>query len=79
MRTDAHAARVLLEGKRAFGVGYCKGDVAHEILAGREVILAAGPIVSPKLLELSGIGNSEVLGAPGIETLHHLPVVATKA
>jgi len=75
VRTEAHATRVLLEGKRAVGVAYRKGDGSHEVLAGREVILAAGPIVSPKLLELSGIGNSEVLGAHGIETTHHLPGV----
>ena len=47
-------------------MAYHKVEVAHEILAGREVILAVGLVVLRKLLEPSGIRNGEVLGALGI-------------
>ena len=43
--------------------------------ARREVVLAAGPLVSPQLLELSGIGNSDILRRHGIGVVHHLPGV----
>tara|TARA_B100000676_G_C18066113_1_gene841062 strand:- start:634 stop:2253 length:1620 start_codon:yes stop_codon:yes gene_type:complete len=75
VQTEAHATGLLLEGKRAVGVNYRRAGQTHEVRSGREVILAAGPIISPKLLELSGIGDSEILSAHGIETVHYLPGV----
>lgn len=75
LRTEAHAMRVLIEGRRATGIAYHTNHVVQEVHANREVILAAGPIISPKLLELSGVGNSEVLAKFGIATVHHLPGV----
>jgi choline dehydrogenase len=73
--TGAHAKRVLLEGTRAVGVEYRRGSRLHSARAQREVILSAGAIQSPQLLELSGIGNPDVLRAHGIPVLHALPGV----
>jgi len=72
---NAIVTRVVLEGKRATGIAFRLGETNLTVKARREVILSAGPLASPKLLELSGIGNSEVLQKHGIATQHHLPGV----
>ena len=51
--TDAVVTRVLLDGNRAVGVEYRRGDKTEQVRVRREVILSAGPLQSPKLLELS--------------------------
>ena len=73
--TNALAEKVLLDGRRAVGMRYSVGDQVHEATADREVVLSAGPINSPKLLELSGIGDGERLRQLDIATVHHLPGV----
>ena len=76
--TGATATKVLLEGKRAVGVAFHRGGrggTPSEVRANREVILSSGAVNSPQLLQLSGIGPSELLSDLGIETLHHLPGV----
>lgn len=73
--TDAPATRVLMDARRATGVEFRRGDANVKARARREVVLAAGPLVSPQLLELSGIGNSEILQKHGIGVVHHLPGV----
>lgn len=70
----AHATRVLLEGKRAVGVAYEQKGQRREARA-REVILAAGGVQSPQLLELSGIGQPDHLASLGIAVQHELPGV----
>jgi choline dehydrogenase len=70
--THAYARRVLLEGKRAVGVEYSRGDKILTARARSDVIVAASSINSPKLLQLSGIGPSQVLRDAGIEVTHHL-------
>ena len=72
---NASVTRVLMQDKRATGIAYRIGETHLEVKARREVILSAGPLASPQLLELSGIGNSDVLQKQGIDTLHHLPGV----
>ncbi len=67
--------RVLTEGRRASGVEYEQGGVVKRAFARREVILSAGPINSPKLLMLSGIGEAAHLMENGIEPVHDLPGV----
>ena len=67
--------RVLLDGQRATGVEYSKEGQIISASATREVILSAGSIGSPHLLQLSGIGNPHVLKAAGIPTQHDLPGV----
>lgn len=68
--TEAHTHRLLLEGRTVTGVEYHRGGQTHHALARREVLLAAGAINSPKLLELSGIGRPDVLNQHGIEIQH---------
>ncbi|MDE2006078.1 MAG: GMC family oxidoreductase N-terminal domain-containing protein, partial [Rhodospirillales bacterium] len=75
IETDALAEAVILEGTRAVGVRYRQGGMAREARAGAEVILAAGAVKSPHLLELSGIGQAERLGALGIPVALDLPGV----
>jgi choline dehydrogenase len=66
------AEALILEGKRCVGVRYAVGGVKREARALREVIVSGGSINSPKLLELSGIGQPEVLRATGITPVHEL-------
>ncbi|AXR06147.1 choline dehydrogenase [Salinimonas sediminis] len=73
--THATVHKVLLEGKKAVGVRYKHDDKMIEARAATSVILSAGSIGSPHLLQLSGIGNATHLEKAGIECLHHLPGV----
>ncbi|WP_445399659.1 choline dehydrogenase [Zobellella sp. An-6] len=73
--THALVHRVLLDGKRAVGVRYERNGQVQEVRVSKEVILSAGPIGSPHLLQLSGIGAKETLAAAGIELKHELPGV----
>ena len=72
---DALTRRILLEGKTAVGVEFLQGEKSVTAKARREVVLAAGSIGSPMLLQLSGIGPAEVLRAAGVEVVHDLPGV----
>ncbi|NBF03058.1 choline dehydrogenase [Pseudomonas sp. Fl5BN2] len=73
--TKAMTRNIILEGKRAVGVLYdCKG-VTHEVRCKREVLVSAGPIGSPHLLQRSGIGPAAVLDQAGVEVRHELPGV----
>jgi choline dehydrogenase len=65
--TDALVSRVDVSGNRADGVTYMLGGVEHKARAEREVIVSAGTIATPQILELSGIGNPEILRRHGIE------------
>ncbi len=74
--TEALTERVVLDGKRCTGVRYTVGgSEVREAKARREVIVSAGAINSPQILELSGIGNPEILAKHGIEVRHALPGV----
>jgi choline dehydrogenase len=78
--THAHAQRLLLErtadGLVAKGVRVRVGaDAPRDVVATREVILAAGAIGSPQLLQLSGVADPERLKARGVEPVHALPGV----
>jgi choline dehydrogenase len=75
VETGAHVARILIEGRRAVGVSFTKGGKIHEARAGREVVLAAGAIHSPLLLQASGIGPPGVLRSVGLEIVHGSPQV----
>jgi choline dehydrogenase len=75
IESGALAQRVVFEGRRAVGVIYRKGTEERTVRARREVLLAAGAIQSPQLLELSGIGQREVLQRAGVPVLHELPGV----
>jgi choline dehydrogenase len=65
--TDAQVHRVLFQGRAASGVAYALGGTELEAHAAREVILSAGGVRSPALLERSGIGRRSLLESCGIE------------
>ncbi|WOJ94521.1 choline dehydrogenase [Congregibacter variabilis] len=67
--------RVLMKDKRAVGVEYERNGVVAQARAKKEVILAAGSIGSPTILQHSGIGAAEVLSAANIAIQHDLPGV----
>ena len=68
----AMAESLILDGKRCVGVRYSVGGEKREARATREVIVSGGSINSPKLLELSGIGQPDLLRARGIAPVHEL-------
>jgi choline dehydrogenase len=70
--THAQAERLLFEGKRAVGVALRHKEQPARITARREVILAAGAVGSPHLLELSGVGQGERLRGLSLPVLHEL-------
>jgi choline dehydrogenase len=73
--TGAHTQRLIFEGKRCVGIDYLGGGNRFTATAKREVILAAGAVNSPQLLELSGIGDGTRLQQLGIPVVHDLPGV----
>ena len=72
VETNAHATRVVLEDRRATGVVYRQAGVDRTVTARREVILAAGALQSPQLLQLSGIGPPALLQSLGVPVQHAL-------
>ena len=75
VETKALIHRVLLEGRRAVGVEYERGARTRRVHPRREVILSAGAIGSPAILQRSGIGPAAVLAAAGVTLRHELPGV----
>ncbi len=72
IQQGAMARSLVMEGKRCVGVRYTVNGAPREARAAREVIVSGGSINSPKLLELSGIGQGERLRALGIAPVHEL-------
>jgi choline dehydrogenase len=70
--THAHAKQLRFSGKRVTGVEFWEGDTLKSADATVEVILAAGAIGSPQILEISGVGRPDVLGKHGIAVRHEL-------
>jgi choline dehydrogenase-like flavoprotein len=73
--TDTRALEILIDKRRAVGVRVSGASGERRLSARREVIVAAGAILSPHLLMLSGVGDGEELRAAGISVKHHLPGV----
>lgn len=73
--TDAQVTGLRFNGTRCVGVRYRRHGADHDADCGHEVILSAGVVQSPQLLELSGVGSAEVLGKAGIPVIHNLPGV----
>jgi choline dehydrogenase len=74
--THALVHRVVFDGKRAVGVEFSRGGPGNNKIeradAAREVILSAGAIGSPHILQLSGVGDPEHLGQIGVPVVHEL-------
>ena len=73
--TGAHATRIVLEGSRAVGIEWVEQGSRQTARADREVILSAGALQSPQLLQLSGIGPAGLLRQHGIAVVADLPGV----
>ena len=70
--THALVHRVVFEGKRAVGVEFSRNGKTERADATREIILSAGAIGSPHILQLSGVGDPEHLGRIGVPVVHEL-------
>jgi choline dehydrogenase len=77
VRTNACASTILFEGRRAVGVRYFanRGALIRIVRARKEVIVSAGAINTPKLLQISGVGPADVLAEIGVRPVHVLPGV----
>ena len=73
--TKAHAVKVLLDAGTARGVQYLRGGALQQVMACKAVVLCAGAIGSPQLLQLSGLGPPALLARFGIALTHELPGV----
>ncbi|MGE8639431.1 MAG: GMC family oxidoreductase, partial [Achromobacter sp.] len=73
--TGAQAEQLVFEGKRCVGVQLRRGGQSVTVRATREVVMAAGAVNTPHLLELSGIGEPARLRESGISLRHALPGV----
>lgn len=77
IKTHAVTDKVLFSGKRAIGVQYLQGNDTHPTVvhANREVIVSAGAIASPQILQRSGVGSKALLDEFNIPVVHDLPGV----
>jgi len=73
--TRVQVTRLLMDGSIVGGIEYSLGGQLHSAKAAAEVILSAGAINTPQILQCSGIGDPRVLGSAGVQTLHSLPGV----
>ncbi len=77
IRTHAMTDHIIFDGKRAVGVEWLEGDstIPTRAAANKEVLLCAGAIASPQILQRSGVGNAELLAEFDIPLVHELPGV----
>lgn len=75
VETHAHATKLLFDGTRATGIAYSQRGTMKEARARREIIVSAGAVNSPQLLQLSGIGPGAALREHGIEVVQDSPGV----
>jgi len=72
LATKALVTRVLIENKKAVGIEYSQNGTLHQARCSGEVILSAGAIGSPQILQLSGIADGQMLKSKGIDVQHNL-------
>jgi choline dehydrogenase len=75
VETEAHATRIVFEGRRAVAVEYAQGGARRTAKAAREILLCGGSFNSPQLLQLSGVGPRALLEEHGIALVHEAPEV----
>src|SRR5437868_983703 len=75
VETNAHVTRIDFQGEKAVGVTFEQDKKTISVQSNREVVLSAGAIQSPQLLQLSGIGSADLLSSLQIPILKNLPGV----
>ena len=75
VKTRCHTNRILFDGDRAIGVEYQKKGTTYQAMVNKEVILSAGAIGSPQILQLSGVGETSLLDGLEIPVIKDLPGV----
>ena len=70
--TNAQVTRLLMDGRTVTGIEYSRGGAINSVRAAAEVILSAGAINTPQILQCSGVGDPQVLGPAGVQTAHAL-------
>jgi choline dehydrogenase len=75
VETRAMTTRILWDGRKAVGVEFKQRGETRRVMALREVILAAGAVESPKLLEISGVGQGALLQSLGVDVVQDSPLV----
>jgi len=72
LEIDARTTRILIENGRATGVEFSQGGVVRQVHADAEVLLSAGAVQSPHILQLSGVGDPDRLAEAGVAVTHAL-------
>ncbi|MFC4256880.1 choline dehydrogenase [Altererythrobacter xixiisoli] len=75
VETHAMTTKIIFRGKKAVGVEFDQGGQRRRVMVSREVILAAGAVESPKLLEVSGVGQGALLQKLGVQVVQDSPLV----
>lgn len=75
LETRAHVSKIEIEGGRAVGVQWVSGGKKYSAGASTEVVLCAGALQSPQILQLSGVGPEQLLKRCGIDVVVHSPEV----
>ena len=75
VETGAEVERIIVDGGRAVGIAYRRGGESRTVRARAEVLLSAGAVNSPKILQLSGLGPGALLQEHGIEVVREVPGV----
>ncbi len=73
--SQAQVEKILFDGNRAKGIQYSQQGKSKKVLGHKEIILSAGAIGSPQILQISGVGDQEKLQQLGIDLQTHLPAV----
>ena len=75
IETKAHIKKIIFDGKKAIGVEYWKDNEIKKIKCQKEIILSAGSISSPHILQASGIGPAQILKKHGINIIKNVEAV----
>jgi choline dehydrogenase len=73
--TNILATKIIFDGRKAIGISCLENNIKKDFYSNKEVILTCGAINTPQLLQLSGIGESQLLESHNIDVIHELPGV----
>ena len=71
----AHTKRIIFNGLKAVGVEYWQDNVVKKVRCNKEIILSAGSISSPHILQASGVGPAEIINSKGINVIKNVEAV----